>query len=46
MNCPSSDLEMINAVTVISNVKINVGVDESFQWAVFDSIISADPCNK
>ena len=30
MNCPSSNLEMIKGVTVISNVKINVGMDESF----------------
>ena len=27
MNCPSSNLEMINVVTVISNVEIDVGVD-------------------
>ena len=36
---------MTNAVTVVSNVEINVGGDESFQSAVFDSIISADFCN-
>ena len=38
---------MTNADTVISNVEINVivGGDESFQSAVFDSIMSADLCN-
>ena len=33
---------MTNAVTVISNVEINVGGDGSFHSAVLDSTISAD----
>ena len=36
---------MSEAVIVVSNVKINVGGDDSFQSTNFHSIISADLCN-
>ena len=36
---------MTDAVIVITNVKMNIGRDGSFQSAVFDNTVSVDLCN-